>query len=841
MTMNIASNQSEENDTTGPIKQNPFGETYFYNINRNSFEKTSAYTLYESELADSLFEKNSLKIIIGSDSGLLAKYLVSKGIAHGSRYIFIEPPTVLKQLENSQLIPHERPPEIIFTTLNDWEECAQSFKIADYFYISAVSSINSFCAQENALPEYAELSWLITEKLDQMHWEFSMSLGCEAFIKRQLENIADALLPASLLENTFSGQTAVIMAGGPSLDEILPWIKQNRQRIIIFAVSRIARQLLHHHIEPDFIFSVDPSDLSFDISKDMLKFSNKPIFIYANHTISNLVSQWPGTSLYLGDRLPWMSKLNQKNFHGAGPTVTNTAIASAHLFGFERILLTGVDLCFTREGFSHAQGSDEHKAGPRFNLTSLQVETNDGSQAPTSCDFKAAINTLAHQAQSIKKDCKLISLSKNSAKVANIDYIPPEQITLTSPKSDITKIINQKIKQQQKTANHTLPLILDELKSAAFQIKTIYRLAEKALSINHKMYNAQGIIENYKDKKKLDHIEKKLNREYRKFSKVLKHFSVRRFIKITRPFEDNDLTAEDAEELGKIYYQAYRDGASALLNIIEDSIERLISRIEENSSHPDFDLIFKQWKKDDCPGRGRVWLQHHKQPLPQEIKQTFYQLEKNFNQILENKETQHLARAKSHSNFTTLKQRAEILFKHEKLEELQDLKNTLNQHVEYAEKDDIDPYCALIEGYIAELQNRPDLAVTAYHKIIDNDATVLHENALLRITSLSIAADDIDHAYLALQCLSQLSLVYLPFYAEICRINGLIKESIDSYSSYIEQFPGDSIVQLKLAHLLIDNKLTDSAEIILEYLIENDDKMKGAALRLKEELHAKTN
>ncbi|MEQ1638296.1 MAG: 6-hydroxymethylpterin diphosphokinase MptE-like protein [Methylococcales bacterium] len=821
----------------GQLKINSFGERYFYGLNRGSFDKVSANALYEAELSKNLFKSNTLKVIIGTDSGLLPRYINQKGIPSGSRYLFIEPDEILTQLHAHHLLD-ELPPEICCTSLANWEEQAEVFKIAEYFYISAVQSLNSVCAQEANFEDYTELSWLITEKLNQAHWNFSMSLGCEGFIVRQMSNLADNLLPAGILTDAYKGQTAVILAGGPSLDEAFSWVKQNRDKITLFAVSRIARQLQQQNIEPDFICSVDPSDLSFDISKEMLNFSDKTIFLYSFHTVSTLVQQWQGTALYLGERLPWKSPLNQKNISGAGPTVTNTAIATAHKFGFKRIILAGVDLCFTREGYTHAQGSNEALAGPRFNLTSLQVETNNGQFAPTSCDFLTAINSLAMQAHILTNSgCELINPAANAAKIEHIAYTPWSAMQLPPNLTGNTTDITGQLQTAQQQAVNDRHLMLAELQHAQHQIKTIQTLAEEALQINDNLYNAQGIIENYKDKRKLDKIEQKLKRQYRKFSVMVKKFGVRHFIKITRPFEDMELTAEDAKELCNLYYTAYRDGAKTFLGLIENAIARTHSRLEETRTQPDFEKLLPQWQKDQSFGRAIGWQSKFKQPLTDEIQTILQDFVTQFHSVIADQNTPHLAQAKRFSSLSAFKNRAKLLFKHGKITELYDLKAGLDKH---PEPESTRNYQHLATAYIADLEGDTSSALEAYRAIIDGGDSSLYEDALMRIAQISLNTEDHQNAYLALQCLAQLSPVHLPLYAEINRLFGNTEEAIGLYYDYLNQFPRDTLVQLKLAALHIENKAYNIADVMLRFILTKDPDSK-AALALQSQIQALQN
>lgn len=819
---------------TGPIKINTFGEKYFYNLNRDSFDKISSQALFDAKFSDKLFQANSLNIIIGTDSGLLPLYLLQKGLAKGTRYIFIEPAFILEQLVNHQLL-EELDPSIACITLEQWEEQTQLFKMQDYFYINSVRSFNSFCAEDDNCNAYAELSWHIAEVLAQCHWNINMTLGNETFTSRQIANLADNLLPAKLLTNSFQGKTVVLLAGGPSLDEALPWVQTHRQHLVVFSVSRISRQLKNVGIEPDFIFSVDPTELSFDISKEMLTFSRRPVFIYSYHTIPLLVSQWQGLGLYLGARVAWKSALNHDNISGAGPTVTNTALSVAHSFGFKRIILAGVDLCFTRDGYTHANGSDEQIAGPRFNLTSLQVETNGDFMAPTGCDLLAAIKILAMQAKVLTATgCQIINPSVNAAKVNGISHIPLADIRLDDEAVDVSSIVAKKVSASiHRFCDY--PAILSELHRVQFQINAILRLAKNALAINESMYNAQGAIENYKDKRELDKIEKKLNRDHRQYSKLVKRFGIRSFLKITKPFTDEDWSAEEAKDMGNAYYEAYRDGAVALLKLFNDVIERVRSRQQETGDTPDFTLLLSQWRKDRSFGRAKLWRQNHADAdIPACVQAELDDLEKLFTEVLNKKDTVHMARAKSYTSFSMLKKRAALLFKHQKTQELADLLAGLDKHEEQAAAV---PYVHLINGYLAELQDDNETAISAYHNIIESEDSPLLEEALLRIAAISIGTNDINdtNAYLSLQCLSQLNPFYLPFYAEIVNLRGDALAAMDVYHEYINRFPEDALAQMKLTALYMENKSYDAAELMLDYILTKTPDSKSA-IDLKKQL-----
>ena len=102
------------------IKTNIFNEQYLYSINQDSFSKVSADAIFDAEFKQNIFSENSLYIIIGTDSGLLPKYISQQGIPSGTRYIFIEPDDILTELHQHHLL-NSLPTEIVCTTYSQWE------------------------------------------------------------------------------------------------------------------------------------------------------------------------------------------------------------------------------------------------------------------------------------------------------------------------------------------------------------------------------------------------------------------------------------------------------------------------------------------------------------------------------------------------------------------------------------------------------------------------------------------------------------------------------------------------------------------------------------------------
>ena len=59
-------------------------------------------------------------------------------------------------------------------------------------------------------------------------------------------------------EKRFTGVPAVVLAAGPSLEELLPYLEEIRQRCLIVAVDTSYRFCKYQRVEPDFLVTVDP-------------------------------------------------------------------------------------------------------------------------------------------------------------------------------------------------------------------------------------------------------------------------------------------------------------------------------------------------------------------------------------------------------------------------------------------------------------------------------------------------------------------------------------------------------------------------------------------------------
>ena len=572
----------------GHFIENQFGDKYLFSVNRKLFEQIDYKTQFNKEFAETFNDEDTLYIILGTDSGLMVRHILKHPPAKGSTYLFIEFQEIIEATKNQYDL--SQADRIIVSTMQNWEEQAKKIGMDIYFMINKVRLIKSFASQYHYINEYLIQEQQLFQKIEHLKWQYQSQLGSKTFIQKQLENLPENQIPAKVLGERFKGKTAIILAGGPSLDKYINWIEENQEHCLVIAVTRIARRLLQTRIRPDIFVSVDPYIANFNASKEVFNYEKDCLLVNQYHITPMLLGNWLGISLYLGDRFPWKTPLNQENLTGIGPTVTNTAIMLSINLGIKQTILFGVDLCYSQEGFTHANGSNEHDNGPVLNLTEQTIITNKGDKANTnSAYYEAAkgIEQLGELAQKTNHGV-IINPSPDSARIKSVKHMELKNIDVNktdqiSIKEFLTEINTQYHSKATQTKYYND--LLNELNKALIKIKQIKKLASKGLDYNKKFFSNGMQAQNFKYKHKMDNIEKELNnRKLTDLTELSKKFGVNEFLNFLNPDTDRELTDEEIKKSGKIYYKALKNGAAKFEQHIFTSINIVESRLIENNA-----------------------------------------------------------------------------------------------------------------------------------------------------------------------------------------------------------------------------------------------------------------
>jgi hypothetical protein len=85
------------------------------------------------------------------------------------------------------------------------------------------------------------------------------------FIRARLRNLAENLIPATILKQKFVGKSCIILGGGTSLDNYIYWIKV------------------------DIVVSVGPQSPSFDVNKDFMQLERDVLLINSYHVAPQIM------------------------------------------------------------------------------------------------------------------------------------------------------------------------------------------------------------------------------------------------------------------------------------------------------------------------------------------------------------------------------------------------------------------------------------------------------------------------------------------------------------------------------------------------------------------------
>ncbi len=806
---------------------NQFGDRYLHEINPYSFNQVGAAAVFKKTFAETFTDTDTFYIIAGTDSGLLIKYITETGIPEGSHFLFVELPEVIEQI---QPLLQKTDRKISVCNIDNWEEQALQSGFQGYLFASKVKTVKSVAVLEAHHPDYNKLFGRLQMEFSYQQYIAQTSLGSKIFVQRQLENLADNILPARLVQGWGKGKSCVLLAGGPSLDDFLPWLKKHRERFTVIAVSRIAKRLQQEGLTPDIWCSIDPWSGNFEVSKEMLDQYENTLLVYAYHLYAPLIGQWAGKSLYLGNRLPWNSTLNINNIDVAPLQVTNSALVLAMEMGFSRIILAGVDFCLRRDGYSHARGSIDHEAGQQFCLMETHIETNDGYTADTAFALASAAKIFDNLAEPARhKGITIINPAPGAAKLKNIQHIPLDDITLPPLSENETRQFHKRIPLLQKADYiHHQQEVLQELSRMIRELKEIRDISIKALNCHSDI--CSPLIDNEKksrQKKRMDRLEKQLANKHASASYLIKSYGIHSFLEMGIVDRDRTWTDKDIQHVGQVYYESYRDTAEELIKLISDARKRVRSRIEEQNKNPDFSSLFRQWEQDGQPGRSLVWKNRHQELFKQQPKQiinSFSRLEKEFRKQFENASkvkglidgTSYLDRLKKRKKeLTGVFPKLNIMFQQRDETGLTRIISSL----EKAGSEKAQWLATIARGYLAEIQGNPDKAMEHYLRIMQKEPL---PQILLRVSDISLQRNDHHTATLALKVLSELSPVFMPSYANILRLTGQPAEALAIYHDYLDQMPDDLATVIAVGKFYLELDATDAATDAFNYVLERD-------------------
>ena len=199
------------------------------------------------------------------------------------------------------------------------------------------------------------------------------------WLKNMCRNIGAACELDSVARyfGAFSGMDACVIAAGPSLDEILPHLKEIQKRTLLVCVDTALRACLNAGVQPDFIVIVDPQywnirhldGLTAPESRIITELAvYPPVFRFSCKEKLLCSSIYP-----LGKYIE--KQVKPRGELGAGGSVVTTAWDFARQCGCKRIFMAGLDLGFP-ERKTHFKGSTFEERSHRLSGKLHPAETD---------------------------------------------------------------------------------------------------------------------------------------------------------------------------------------------------------------------------------------------------------------------------------------------------------------------------------------------------------------------------------------------------------------------------------------------------------------------------------
>jgi hypothetical protein len=160
------------------------------------------------------------------------------------------------------------------------------------------------------------------------------------------------------LEGLFAGLPALVLAAGPSLDDVLPALGELSRRALVVCVDTALRSVLRAGLEPDFVVVADPQYWNW---RHVAGLASSSSFLVSEATSWPATFRMPRRGTFLGGSLfPLGQRIERlagrSGRLGAGGSVATCAWDLARLAGCAPIWMAGLDLGFPGGG-THAKAS----------------------------------------------------------------------------------------------------------------------------------------------------------------------------------------------------------------------------------------------------------------------------------------------------------------------------------------------------------------------------------------------------------------------------------------------------------------------------------------------------
>ncbi|MCY9546099.1 motility associated factor glycosyltransferase family protein [Lysinibacillus xylanilyticus] len=380
-----------------------------YNPNRE------AESLIKKEI-----DKNYVNVILGFGGGYLANALVKEEISN-DKILFIEPITTFESFNTKQY-------DIVFGDNLDTIQEAIEGKLRFFS-----RKINVICAPNydkifpslyvNVLKKVKDLQNLNivynnTVRDLSVTWQ-------ENSIRNMLPTYTNGSL--NVLEKYYNCPV-IVASGGPSLTKQLNLLKNIRKNVILIAAGSTVNTLITHNIEPDYIITIDGSEINYDSHFKDLKVKSAEL-MYASTSHYKIQQNFKNRQYAFLDTRENKYKEHVNNTLGidlpnilGGGSVANFALSIARYLSTGPIALIGQDLAYT-EGKTHAEGNKNLKAADTTFLTfqgAFEIEGYYGDKVMTDYSLFSMKESFEEIMKQIEDPNTIFNCTEGGLKIMNI-------------------------------------------------------------------------------------------------------------------------------------------------------------------------------------------------------------------------------------------------------------------------------------------------------------------------------------------------------------------------------------------------------------------------------------
>lgn len=248
----------------------------------------------------------------------------------------------------------------------------------------------------------------------------------------------------------------VVIAAGPSLANVLPFLKEIKKHAILICVETALKAVLNEGVEPDFIIITDPQYWAY---KHMAGLSSKSSILITELSVYPAVFRFDCKKIVLSSSTFPIGTFFEKHFApfgdlGAGGSVASSAWNFAYFCGAREIYVCGLDLSYPKKE-THIRGSSAeqnfHKISNRItNVEQFSCNMQFCANPQFSVDYKG--NKVLTDSRMLMfawwfesriaacSDSKTYSLCEHSLKIPGVSLRKIKDLLKVSQEEDVAKI-----------------------------------------------------------------------------------------------------------------------------------------------------------------------------------------------------------------------------------------------------------------------------------------------------------------------------------------------------------------------------------------------------------------